>query len=376
MTEPGTAGASGGKAPARAGRANCFDFLRLFAAATVVVQHGFEHLQRPFLWADRDHGWWFRDGVALFFVMSGMLVYRSCARCVETGRPLRQYFINRFLRVAPLIYLYSIVTPLFLIAIGALSVHSLFSRGMLAWFASNLVLVPVAHPQAFRSIGVGVINGSLWTIPAEVSFYLICPGLVWIDRKIGRRALVATVVSLAVAGTLLRWGFETYAEEAPIFKALSLTFLPHFLFFGLGILFSLYWQRLPQSLPFALICAVVYLAIRYDIGGARALVPMPIWRIVWGVPMAYAFVYLGYYGPKILVRIPEKIGDLSYGVYVWHMVVINVFLYLGVRERMAGSFQSALILALLAVTFALALASWWTVERTALRFKPFSTRAG
>jgi peptidoglycan/LPS O-acetylase OafA/YrhL len=375
MTETGTASVSGAKVPvpARAGRTNCFDFLRLFAAATVVVSHGLEHLQTPFLWAER---WWFRDGVALFFVMSGMLVYRSCARCVETGRPLRQYFMNRFLRVAPGIYLYSIVTPLFLIAIGALSVHALFGRDMLAWFAGNLALVPVVHPHALRGIGVGVINGSLWTIPAEVSFYLVCPILAWIDRRIGRRALLAAVVGLAVTGTLLRWGIETYAEDAAISKVLMLTFLPYFLFFGLGILFSLYWQRLPQSLPIALVCGAIYLAIRYDIGGARAVVPMPIWRIVWGVPMAYAFVYLGYYGPKILITIPQKIGDLSYGVYVWHMVVINVFLYFGVRERLAGAFPSAPITALLGVTFALALASWWTVERTALKLKPFSTRAG
>jgi peptidoglycan/LPS O-acetylase OafA/YrhL len=357
------------------GRAqNCFDFLRLFAALAVVVQHGVEHLQTRWLWVGPEGGWWFRDGVALFFVMSGMLVYRSCARCYETGRPLRHYFLNRFLRVAPLIYLYAIVTPIFLVAIGALALHALASKGMLLWQAGNLALIPVVHPHELRHFGVGVVNGSLWTIPAEVSFYLLCPLLYRIERRFGLRGLTAATIALALVGTVQRWACETYFPESTITKALTITFLPYFLFFGLGVLASRFWQRLPQSLGLAVGCAVFYLLVRNSVFHLDRLGPGPAWRLVWGVPMAYAFIYLGSYGPRFLAELPRKIGDLSYGVYVWHMVVINSFLYFGVRERLAGAPASAAITAVGAATVALALCSWWFVERNALKLKPFSTR--
>jgi peptidoglycan/LPS O-acetylase OafA/YrhL len=321
-----------------------------------------------------EGGWWFRDGVALFFVMSGMLVYRSCARCYETGRPLRHYFLNRFLRVAPLIYLYAIVTPIFLVAIGALALHALASKGMLLWQAGNLALIPVVHPHELRHFGVGVVNGSLWTIPAEVSFYLLCPLLYRIERRFGLRGLTAATIALALVGTVQRWACETYFPESTITKALTITFLPYFLFFGLGVLASRFWQRLPQSLGLAVGCAVFYLLVRNSVFHLDRLGPGPAWRLVWGVPMAYAFIYLGSYGPRFLAELPRKIGDLSYGVYVWHMVVINSFLYFGVRERLAGAPASAAITAVGAATVALALCSWWFVERNALKLKPFSTR--
>src|SRR5262245_53434179 len=104
-------------APARAG--NCFDFLRLFAAVTVVVSHSVEHLRLSFLWLVPHGRFWFYDGVALFFILSGFLVYRSCKKCLENDLPVWNFYTNRFLRVAPAIYVYAVIAAVLLLGIGA-----------------------------------------------------------------------------------------------------------------------------------------------------------------------------------------------------------------------------------------------------------------
>lgn len=59
------------------------------------------------------------------------------------------------------------------------------------------------------------------------------------------------------------------------------------------------------------------------------------------------------------IRLP---GDVSYGVYLYHMPVVNTLLELGASGRAAA-------LQAMGATFALAIASWLLIERPALSLK-------
>lgn len=56
-------------------------------------------------------------------------------------------------------------------------------------------------------------------------------------------------------------------------------------------------------------------------------------------------------------------NDISYGLYIWHMPVINVFLYLG------WSGKGWMVVVAVALSVLAAIASWVFVERPALRLK-------
>jgi peptidoglycan/LPS O-acetylase OafA/YrhL len=57
--------------------------------------------------------------------------------------------------------------------------------------------------------------------------------------------------------------------------------------------------------------------------------------------------------------------DLSYGLYVWHMPVINLFIVLGIQS----------ISAAIGLSFVLAILSWFLVEKPMLKLKKYSLRA-
>ena len=108
-------------------------------------------------------------GVDLFFVLSGFLLTLpfAAARLAGSEPPaLGRYFRRRFLRVFPAYY-----AQLFLIAaIGA-------------WFLAWRPLSGTewaAHAVMFFNVGpdpVRPLVGLWWTLPVELSFYLLLPGL-------------------------------------------------------------------------------------------------------------------------------------------------------------------------------------------------------
>jgi peptidoglycan/LPS O-acetylase OafA/YrhL len=64
-----------------------------------------------------------------------------------------------------------------------------------------------------------------------------------------------------------------------------------------------------------------------------------------------------------LPAVPLRV-DLSYGVYIWHAPLINLFLIIGIED----------IAVYLFAVVGFALLSWFAIERPALRLKPASIR--
>ena len=71
-------------------------------------------------------------------------------------------------------------------------------------------------------------------------------------------------------------------------------------------------------------------------------------------------------------RLTERLGDLSYGVYIFAFPVQQIGVQVG--RSLGWSFATHFSVSLV-VTLALAYASWHGVEKPALRFKPKSRGA-
>jgi len=364
----------------KSSRDNCFDFLRLTAAFCVLVTHSSEHLHLRFFWVGTGaSSYWFYDGVALFFIMSGYLVYQSYERCVQRGRPATQYLINRVLRIAPALYAYVAGLTVLLLAIGAMPLSALHGRPFWQWSLGNMALLPLGW-KSFANFGPGA-NGSLWTIPAEFSFYLVVPAIYFIQRRFGVRTMLATVGLVALGCIMLAARYPPESGFAA--RLFRLTCLPYLILFALGIFWSRFWPRAPKGGGWAFAAACIFLGIRVlrlfheDIDPGNALFIRgslnPFYCLTWSLPLSYLAMWIGHFGPRLFSRITGTIGDLSYGLYIWHMVVVSLALYYGLPQRwqaIPGATQTFVF----SLSFAVAAASWWLVEKRALTWKPYSSR--
>ena len=340
----------------RVSRENSLDFLRLAAASVVVLAHAQADFRTSFLWNASQ----LVDGVGMFFIMSGMLVYRSGeSTWSRTGR-WRDFFWNRYLRVAPGIYAFAVIAPLVLVAAGAVALSSLFKFPLVVWLGSSFFLLPNYDPPTWQHVGTGVINGQLYTIPAEVSFYLIVPLLVLAARRFGFPQMLASFILVSIAISIgVTLGGHTAEAIA------HHTFVERAGFFAAGIFWAKYRERVPAQWWLFVAACAIYVPVKLFALNTDVLGPLS--PFVIAIPLSYMVVFFGYHGPRALGHLTERVGDLSY-TYIWHVLVINLLLFFG----FSGEWW--LVPLTLAVTWCIAWLSWRLVEKPALRLKRISSQ--
>jgi peptidoglycan/LPS O-acetylase OafA/YrhL len=332
-------------------KANNLQWLRLAFATQVVVTHASVHMGAsvPGLIGHFP-------GVPAFFFVSGFLIYAA-----YKNAPGLRYFQNRFLRLFP---------GLLLVTLGALGVV-LIAHGpgdlldhpktYVLWFLSQITLGQAYNPALFRDIGVGVINGSLWTLTVEILFYFSVPVIVWLEKRFGPTVLVLTVLSFAIYAVGPGLLDQRVHNGKTVYDVIALTPVPWGWMFGLGILAVKHYDvlaRYLKYLPLALVPMVVMIffgtGVVFGSEGNRL-------GLLYFLSYSAVVVWIAFGTP---VRRLET--DLSYGAYIWHMPIINLMLVLGVPN----GWPIAIV-----ATFLMAAASWFLIERPALHMKKRSLQA-
>ncbi|MBN2800779.1 MAG: acyltransferase [Deltaproteobacteria bacterium] len=342
-------------------RVNNLDLLRLFAATQVAVLHGAHHLG-----LGTGEAWWVQllgwfPGVPIFFFVSGLLISRS----YEHNPVLREYALNRGLRIYPALWTNVALSFLAVIATGYLA--SVSAAQVAIWAAAQATFLPFYNPEFMRGFGVGVLNGSLWTIAVELQFYAFIPLLYLFLRPLERlrvgtnTALLSMVLVFLVINRVYFHLLPTYGDMVQ-FKLLGVSLIPWLYMFLLGVLAQ---RHLRQLLPWVqgrlLVALPAYLALAWagtslGLNSGNGVHPVLYLPLIFTV---LAFTYtLPHLGERLLRR-----NDISYGVYIYHMPVVNLLLYYGVSGNIA-SLALALVL-----SFLLAGLSWRLVERPAMRAK-------
>lgn len=329
-------------------RRNNFDLVRIAAALQVAFLHSCEHLQVP----PGPVGGFLAlfPGVPVFFFMSGLMVTASAMR-----RPLPDYAAARTRRVVPALWLAFVLALLILVAFGQIGAAEVGAPVFWAWVASQLTVFQVFNPEMFRDFGVGVVNGSLWTIPIEVAFYCLLPMLLW---ACGRDRRVLTVVLAAGAAISFPIGYLVqHAPETMLVKIVEVTLIAHFWSFALGALAYLHLDRIRSVLPRLHWVAplLAYVAFAY---GAQSLLPGMAGSAIASLMLCAAVLWAGMGAPCVVGILRDS--DISYGVYVYHMLVINGILALGVSGTGA-------VAAVLGLSIGAAWLSWHYLERPILR---------
>jgi peptidoglycan/LPS O-acetylase OafA/YrhL len=295
-------------------------------------------------------------GVAIFFGISGYLVTTSLQR---SGGSIPRFLAKRGLRIFPALIAVTVLSAYLLgPLVTSLDLKTYFSsRITLAYVYNNVVL----HSQ-FDLPGVfkqnpypQSVNGSLWTLPIEVALYLVVAGFSFVrSKKVQQGLSFALAAAAAVAyyripeGKYIRYGCDLYQVfyHAPYF------FVGSFLSYKAG------WVRDHGPRLILPLCV-----------GLLFLANTPLIRIASWIAIPCIAIFLGEKksGRALLTT---KLGDVSYGVYVWSFPMQQVAIqYLLPR---IGPFP-ALLLAAITVLL-LAKLSWQFIERPALSLKrPLST---
>ena len=331
---------------------NGFDVLRLFAAWLVLWSHCYPLRGIPQL----EPGAYMTEGLSfisvvavyIFFAMSGYLVTRSWQRDPHVGR----FILRRLLRIIPALAVVVLIT--FLIVgpwMSVLSVGAYFGDPASWRYLLNIFMYPIQHnlPGVFiNNPFAEAVNGSLWTLRLEFSFYII--------------------IALLGLSFLRRWGWILVAAAATSF----------FAFIGLDLVKEL--SDLPghrqlvliasNGIPFFLGAALARNERCFKIQLRHVLIVVALMAACYGLiplkyilPAATAVITL-FLEFRLKIDL-GRWGDFSYGFYVWAFVVeqcvIHLFPMIGFME---------FLLSCTAVTLLMAILSWHLVEKWALRLKP------
>ena len=338
---------------------NNFDLIRLLAATQVAFSHAAGHLnvnlEPAFILGAFP-------GVPIFFFVSGNLIYQSYAN-IKQNR-LRVFFRNRFLRLYPALFVCFFLTLGSLVASGYLKSHSPTIGGMLLWTATSLTFFQFYNPDFLREYGVGAINGSLWTISVELQFYLLTPLLYAIAAR--RRHLLFPLFFLLVVLN----AFNTFLNDHATLpqKLFGVSFLPWLYMFVFGAFISrskeleaIIRRGSVSGYLIAYLCSYFAASILGLPGGNEI-------NVLSFILLACLITKVAHTKPSLSKRL-VKGNDISYGVYIYHMPIVNFLLFKGISGT-----TGSLVLALFLV-FCVAAASWFLVEKPSLKLKSVALRS-
>jgi peptidoglycan/LPS O-acetylase OafA/YrhL len=319
----------------------------------------------------------FDAGVAIFFVLSGLLLSLPFWRAILRQAPapdFRQYFWRRLCRILPAYY--AVLTVVYLIRAGTYSLYGGIDFALHATFL---------HTFAEESyLGVYPL---LWTIGIEFQFYLLLPvvmsALAWCYRRSG--SLLALTILFVITLLIDLCAQAAIAQVAPVIPDRFLadhnsavvagTIFSYLKLFAFGIAGGfavLRWNPRPVVADliagFSCIAFLVLLAFGRE-AGWRETSPTGWPANALAIAILVVSVTRSHYFALILSARPViAFGTISYGVYLWHELIQQAVFGGTLPNQVHGTALFALGgLTALAVTVLVATLSWRFLEGPALR---------
>ncbi|MGH4031830.1 acyltransferase family protein [Actinomycetota bacterium Odt1-20B] len=332
----------------------------------------------------------FLAAIPIFLIVSGYLLYRPWADAALGGRSrpkATHYYWHRVLRIFPAYWLF-ILTALFV-----------FDRDGMSDTWRTVRLLTVQHVQHWADLrsDPGELSNwaQTWSLATEVHFYLALPVVAFVLHRIlklrhGVRAALVLLGGIVVAD--FTWLFVT-TPSSPIAPP-HLWWLRGYLgFLAAGMALAILagqaatgrasgFARLVGRYPWACwaLALLAFAVANTDHAGSIASITLTqsevtikyVCHLVIAVGLAAPLILARGRGPEQLLSkpLPLWLGRHSCGVFLWHLIVLQV----AVRHLMGGHFAqlgTGAYFVLLPFVLVLSIAAGWAsytfVERPVMR---------
>lgn len=329
--------------------------LRFFAAIAVVITHielikyqsGFSNI-----WKDNMLVFELGSlGVIFFFVLSGFLITYLLLKekAVTSTVAVKKFYLRRILRIWPLYYLIVLLGFLVLPHINAID-NPYLNKFLDNNFGQNFMLYLLFLPNLAFSIFAAVPHiGQTWSIGVEEQFYVLWPLIVKFSKNVLRSLLIVIgiLIVLKVIVLLLCKQMPDSSVLKVIKPFLAMTKMESMAIGGIGAYFlftdvnKIKWLLNNVLLIASLVITVVLVYF------TPAIIQDAIY-LVYSVLFLIVILNVSS-NPNCLFKLENKmfrmLGNISYGIYMYHLIVIAFVLaglqYFGMK--IDDSFTSQLI---------------------------------
>ncbi|OJA26979.1 acyltransferase family protein [Burkholderia ubonensis] len=326
-------------------RQNNFDFVRLCAALMVVISHVPPLRDKTF-----QLGYVAAGGVFTFFAISGYLVSASWERDPNFFRFIGRRAVRVFPALICTIFIAALVVgPL----VSKLPAHEYFASPDVWNYLKNVFLWPMHYllPGVFEDNKLPQVNGALWTLPMEVSMYLLLAASFVLMKR--------SIVPVLVVALALTYGLEIQHIDGGFLTMDATELTRTGACFAYGALLWRFRRQIPMA-PWAVIPTCIFI---YLVRGT----PIEIWALLILVP--YSAVSFATAATPLISRF-GRFGDPSYGIYIYGYVVQQVLMH-AFPAISRGAFAAASIVLSIAAGYV----SWHLIEKPFMRLKPASRAA-
>lgn len=324
---------------------NNFNLLRLIAASAVIASHSWPLVEgasdgEPLkLLINVTFG---SSAVAVFFGISGYLVAASW----ERNPSIIAFVVARALRILPGLLVMLLLTVLLGATVTSLPSAEYFSNQQTwGYLIKNFTLRYTSElPGVFTdSPYPRAVNGSIWTLFYEATCYASLLVIAVCVRF--RRPLLAGVLMAVLFACVLAQFFK---PTHLLFQNAALLFPPFFAGVAAWV-----WRdriRLNGWMVLTLLVATA-IALRVNMPAAKLL----FFIVLTGAALWFAFI------PKGAIRAFNKLGDCSYGVYIYafplQQSLVHFFPGISVAALTAAAVPTSIILGSV---------SWLLIEKPAI----------
>jgi peptidoglycan/LPS O-acetylase OafA/YrhL len=358
-----------------------FDGFRALAAISVLITHVAVATGANRRDALGDYLGRLDSGVAVFFLISGFLLYRPFVAARMNGeRPgsTRTFLTRRALRIYPAYWL-ALTT---IIVVSDKGLHDVESA--VRWYG-------LVHIYSKAHVFGPLVQS--WTLATEVAFYLFLPCYALLMRRWRasiRQELLGVGVLFAIGIGFRLWTLSLHSQYDGVYGTWLPAWLDHFALGMLLAVVSVHVVRMGGRAPAKLdhrwapavcwaLAAVSFWVVCTRLGLPREAVNYRAWQdmaihVLYGVT-AFFLLLPGVFGPQdegairrlLRNRAVQAVGLISYGIYLWHDFWIDEYREWTDARLLQGSFPVtlAVVLALALVT---ATVSYVVVERPLLRW--------
>jgi len=339
-------------------------------------------LYRFLFYADqRVHNWgWV--GVDLFFVLSAFLItsllVREREKSAEHSVSLKKFFARRILRIWPLYFCYLILVALLALVLSPAYTGAHLSDSK-AWTQLAAFLLFVGNYAVIAQGVVLHLLNPMWSLCIEEQFYIVWGVSVKLLKK--NWELLALLVMAGLAAPALR--YYLWTQDAKNYLAYYLNSVSHCDAIVCGGIAAFVWRRFGEKFKASAAWQALLMAV-----SALFLCPLTFVpyieesdkSIIWVMSsVALGFTSLlfttmsnkqvrNFFSLPILMHI----GRLTYGLYIFHFMVIYSLIYVCRNELHITARLTLMLISWplgLAITYGLARLSWRFIEAPCLALK-------